>query len=127
MRIGGRRGGSENERSATTWKEFRPLEDLDVDFVFFFMAIRQSPYFHYCTTLLDTRIRFNFCSHYHSSYPMNKLCMHVCMAHFVTQRSPKCLLWSNEPLEYTVITLYYGVVIRQYVHILYMAQGYNVS
>ena len=30
-------------------------------------------------------------------------------------------------IEYTVISLYYGVAIEQYVHTLYMAQGYNVS
>jgi len=45
MKIGGRRGGSENERSATAWKEFRPLEDPDVDIVLSFMAIHQSPCF----------------------------------------------------------------------------------
>ena len=43
------------------------------------------------------------------------------MAHFVTQRSPKCLLWSNGLLEYAVISLYYGVVIEQYVHTWYKA------
>jgi len=49
------------------------------------------------------------------------------MAHFVTQRSPKCLLWSNGLFEYIVIGLYYGVAIEQYVYTSYMAQGYNVS
>jgi hypothetical protein len=39
----------------------------------------------------------------------------------------KCLLWSNGLLEYAAIGLYYGVAIQQYVHISYMAQGYNVS
>ena len=53
--------------------------------------------------------------------------MHICLAHFVTQRSPECLLWSNGFIEYTVISLYYGVAIEQYMHTLYMAQGYNVS
>ena len=98
--------------SATAWKEFRPVEDPDVDIVLFFMAIRQSPYFHYCTTLLDTCTRSNFCSHYRSPYPKHKLCMHICMAHFATQRSPKCLLWSNRLLRYAVISLYYGVSIH---------------
>jgi len=39
MKIGGRRGGTDNERLATAWKEFMPLEDPDVDIVLFFMAI----------------------------------------------------------------------------------------
>ena len=114
-------------RSATAWKEFRPLEDPDVDIVLFFMAIRQSPCFHYCTTLLDTCTRFNFCSRYRSSYPKNKLCMHIRMAHFAIQGSSKCLLWSNGLLGCAVIGLYYGVSIEQYVHTSYMAQGYHVS
>ena len=33
---------------------------------------------------------FNFYSHYHSSYPKNKSCMLIFMAHFVNQSNPKC-------------------------------------
>ena len=43
------------------------------------------------------------------------------MAHFVTQRSPDCLLWS---VEYAIISFYYRVAIVQYMHTSYMVQSY---
>ena len=85
------------------------------------------PYTNPCTILLDTRTRFNFCSHYRSSYPKNELCVHTCIAHFVTQIGPKCLSWSNGLLEYIVISdqsllwsCYWAICTN-------MAQGYSVS